>query len=52
MAGKLSYDLWYLRNGNVLVDLAICVATALQMLSGLLPVRPQRDSEPVHAEAR
>jgi exopolysaccharide biosynthesis polyprenyl glycosylphosphotransferase len=52
MAEKLSYDLWYLRNGNVLVDLAICIATALQMLSGLLPVRSQRDSEPAHAETR
>jgi lipopolysaccharide/colanic/teichoic acid biosynthesis glycosyltransferase len=52
MAEKLSYDLWYLRNGNVLVDLAICVATALQVLSGLLPVRLQRDSEPAHAEVR
>lgn len=34
MAQKLSYDLWYLRNSNVLVDLAICVATALQLLVG------------------
>jgi exopolysaccharide biosynthesis polyprenyl glycosylphosphotransferase len=27
MARKLSYDLWYLRHGSVLVDLAICVET-------------------------
>jgi exopolysaccharide biosynthesis polyprenyl glycosylphosphotransferase len=36
MADKLSYDLWYLRNCTVLVDVAICAATALQMLTGLL----------------
>jgi exopolysaccharide biosynthesis polyprenyl glycosylphosphotransferase len=35
MADKLSYDLWYLRNQTVLVDLAICAGTALQMLSAL-----------------
>jgi lipopolysaccharide/colanic/teichoic acid biosynthesis glycosyltransferase len=26
-ADKLSYDLWYLRNHNLLVDLAICAKT-------------------------
>jgi exopolysaccharide biosynthesis polyprenyl glycosylphosphotransferase len=31
-AEKLSYDLWYLRNRNVVVDLAICVETALSLL--------------------
>jgi hypothetical protein len=35
MAAKLSYDLWYLRNRTVLVDTAICAATALQMVTGL-----------------
>jgi exopolysaccharide biosynthesis polyprenyl glycosylphosphotransferase len=27
MARKLSYDLWYLRHRNLLVDLAVCIAT-------------------------
>ena len=31
-AEKLSYDLWYLRNRNVVVDLAICVETAVSLL--------------------
>ena len=40
MADKLSYDLWYLRNRNVLIDIAICAATALHMVSELiLPLR-------------
>ena len=52
MAEKLSYDLWYLRNRSVLVDLAICLATALRMLSGLVPARPCSDSDPAPAEAR
>jgi exopolysaccharide biosynthesis polyprenyl glycosylphosphotransferase len=35
-AAKLSYDLWYLRNRNVVVDLAICAKTfaALVLRSG------------------
>jgi lipopolysaccharide/colanic/teichoic acid biosynthesis glycosyltransferase len=35
-ADKLSYDLWYLRNRNVIVDLAICAKTfsALVFASG------------------
>jgi exopolysaccharide biosynthesis polyprenyl glycosylphosphotransferase len=32
-AEKLSYDLWYLRNRNVVVDLAICFETVLSLLS-------------------
>ena len=32
-AEKLSYDLWYLRNRNVVVDLAICFQTVLSLLS-------------------
>jgi exopolysaccharide biosynthesis polyprenyl glycosylphosphotransferase len=31
-AEKLSYDLWYLRNRNVVVDLAICVKTISTLL--------------------
>jgi exopolysaccharide biosynthesis polyprenyl glycosylphosphotransferase len=31
-AEKLSYDLWYLRNRNVVIDLAICFETALSLL--------------------
>ena len=37
MAEKLSYDLWYLRNRNVIVDLAICAATGISMIRALLP---------------
>jgi lipopolysaccharide/colanic/teichoic acid biosynthesis glycosyltransferase len=32
-AEKLSYDLWYLRNRNVVVDLAICFETVISLLS-------------------
>jgi exopolysaccharide biosynthesis polyprenyl glycosylphosphotransferase len=32
-AEKLSYDLWYLRNRNVVVDLAICFETVFSLLS-------------------
>jgi lipopolysaccharide/colanic/teichoic acid biosynthesis glycosyltransferase len=31
-AEKLSYDLWYLRNRNVVVDLAICAKTVSTLL--------------------
>jgi exopolysaccharide biosynthesis polyprenyl glycosylphosphotransferase len=31
---KLSYDLWYLRHRNVLLDLAICVKTISSLLAG------------------
>ena len=31
-AEKLSYDLWYLRNRNVVVDLAICFETVSSLL--------------------
>jgi lipopolysaccharide/colanic/teichoic acid biosynthesis glycosyltransferase len=31
-AEKLSYDLWYLRNRNVVVDLAICFKTVSSLL--------------------
>ncbi len=37
MARKLSYDLWYLRHGSVLVDLAICLETIGVQLRALLP---------------
>ncbi len=36
MARKLSYDLWYLRHGSVLVDFAICLETIGVQLRGLL----------------
>jgi lipopolysaccharide/colanic/teichoic acid biosynthesis glycosyltransferase len=36
-AEKLSYDLWYLRHRNVLVDLAICAKTFSSVL-----IRPGR----------
>jgi lipopolysaccharide/colanic/teichoic acid biosynthesis glycosyltransferase len=39
MADKLAYDLWYLRNQSVLVDLAICIRTVGQQLGALLPGR-------------
>ena len=31
METKLSYDLWYLRNGSMLVDLAVCAMTVLAL---------------------
>ena len=37
MARKLSYDLWYLRHGSVLVDLAICLETIGVQFRALLP---------------
>jgi lipopolysaccharide/colanic/teichoic acid biosynthesis glycosyltransferase len=33
-AEKLSYDLWYLRNRNLVVDLAICAKTVSSLLFG------------------
>jgi exopolysaccharide biosynthesis polyprenyl glycosylphosphotransferase len=33
-AQKLSYDLWYLRHRNVIVDLAICAKTVSRLLLG------------------
>jgi lipopolysaccharide/colanic/teichoic acid biosynthesis glycosyltransferase len=37
MTRKLSYDLWYLRHGSLLVDLAICLETFGLMLRSLVP---------------
>jgi exopolysaccharide biosynthesis polyprenyl glycosylphosphotransferase len=37
MADKLSYDLWYLRNRSLAVDVAICVRTFSLQLRTLLP---------------
>jgi exopolysaccharide biosynthesis polyprenyl glycosylphosphotransferase len=34
MATKLSYDLWYIRNRTLLLDLAICAKTCLTVLTG------------------
>ena len=39
MAEKLSYDLWYLRNRSLLVDLAICLETIGMELRSFLPAR-------------
>ncbi|UGS34992.1 sugar transferase [Capillimicrobium parvum] len=36
-AEKLSYDFWYLRHGNLGVDLAICLQTVVLALDGLIP---------------
>jgi exopolysaccharide biosynthesis polyprenyl glycosylphosphotransferase len=52
MADKLSYDLWYLRNRSLLVDIAICAATALHMASGLIPVRRAAAASPRPAATR
>jgi exopolysaccharide biosynthesis polyprenyl glycosylphosphotransferase len=41
MARKLSYDLWYLRHGSVLVDAAICLETIGVQLRALLPRHTQ-----------
>ncbi len=38
-AEKLSYDFWYLRHGNLAVDLAICLRTVLLVLEVLAPRR-------------
>jgi exopolysaccharide biosynthesis polyprenyl glycosylphosphotransferase len=37
MADKLSYDLWYLRNRSLAVDVGICVRTVGLQLRALLP---------------
>jgi exopolysaccharide biosynthesis polyprenyl glycosylphosphotransferase len=42
MTRKLSYDLWYLRHGSLLVDLAICLETFGLMLRSLIPGHVER----------
>ena len=42
MARKLSYDLWYLRHGSLLVDAAICLRTMGMQVCSLLPARSDR----------
>jgi exopolysaccharide biosynthesis polyprenyl glycosylphosphotransferase len=37
MADKLAYDLWYLRNQSLLVDIAICLRTVGQLLGAFVP---------------
>ena len=37
MAGKLSYDLWYIRNQSLELDVAICLKTVALALGALLP---------------
>jgi exopolysaccharide biosynthesis polyprenyl glycosylphosphotransferase len=39
MSVKLSYDLWYLRNRSLAVDIGICIRTIGLQLRSLLPVR-------------
>jgi lipopolysaccharide/colanic/teichoic acid biosynthesis glycosyltransferase len=34
MATKLSYDLWYIRNRTLLLDVAICAKTCLTVVTG------------------
>ena len=38
-AEKLAYDFWYLRHGNAVVDLAVCLRTLVLMVEVLLPRR-------------
>jgi exopolysaccharide biosynthesis polyprenyl glycosylphosphotransferase len=45
-AVKLSYDLWYLRHRNLVIDLAVCAKTSLLVL-GLRP--RERPAEPAGA---
>ena len=42
MARKLSYDLWYLRHGSLLVDAAICLRTVGMQVRSLLPTHSDR----------
>jgi lipopolysaccharide/colanic/teichoic acid biosynthesis glycosyltransferase len=42
MTRKLSYDLWYLRHGSLLVDLAICLETFGLTLRSLVPGHVER----------
>ena len=42
MARKLSYDLWYLKHGSLLVDAAICLRTVGMQVRSLLPARRDR----------
>ena len=40
MADKLAYDLWYLRNQSLVVDVAICIRTVGQQVAALIPGLP------------
>ena len=42
MARKLSYDLWYLKHGSLLVDAAICLRTVGMQVRSLLPTHRDR----------
>ena len=42
MTRKLSYDLWYLRHGSLLVDAAICLETVALQLRALVPGHLER----------
>ena len=45
MARKLSYDLWYLRNRSLALDLVICLRTAVALLSSFVPSRSTEGGE-------
>jgi len=49
-AEKLSYDFWYLRHGNMAVDLAVCVRTVLLVLCHLLSRRVWERQRRAHAQ--
>ena len=40
-ADKLSHDFWYMRHGNLAVDVAVCLRTALLAVEVLRPRRPR-----------
>ena len=42
-ADKLSYDLWYIRHGNLAVDVAVCLKTAALVVSSLVQRRRKTD---------
>jgi exopolysaccharide biosynthesis polyprenyl glycosylphosphotransferase len=45
-AEKLSYDLWYVRHGRLLVDVAVCLQTVCLVLNAFLPRLPFRRPRP------
>jgi exopolysaccharide biosynthesis polyprenyl glycosylphosphotransferase len=49
-ATKLSYDLWYIRNQALTIDLAVCVKTAWLMLQSVLPSSGRRLPPSAHEE--
>jgi lipopolysaccharide/colanic/teichoic acid biosynthesis glycosyltransferase len=47
-ATKLSYDLWYIRNQTLTIDVAVCVKTVGLMLQSMLPSSGERLLPPAH----